>query len=253
VILHQAAIPSVPRSISDPIESHLHGSHLAVLLLESARKAGVRRFIQAGSAAAYGESQVLPKREAMYPDPVSPYAATKIAAEFYAAAYAHSYGMETITLRYFNIFGPRQDPSSPYSGVIARFCQAFCRKEPVTIFGDGEQSRDFTFVENVAEANKKAALASGVFKGVVLNIGCGAATTLNGLVSELNGLTGRDVKPMYRDMREGDVRASLADISDAERQIGYSPTVPFAEGLKRTYEWYQSEEASLKGRVSTGS
>ena len=239
VIFHLAALPSVPRSVANPVPSHLHGVHAALLLLDAARRHKVRRFIYAGSSSVYGDTETLPRHEDLPPRPLSPYAVSKLAGEYYLRAFARCYGMDTVTLRYFNIFGPRQDPGSQYSGVIAKFCTAFLRAEPLTIFGDGEQSRDFTFVRNAVEANWLAARAPGPFAGEVLNIGCGARTSLNQMLRHLNELTGRKRAATYAPARAGDVRHSQADIARARERLGYTPQVDFRTGLGSTFEWYR--------------
>jgi len=244
VIFHEAAIPSVPRSVDNPLENHLNGAHITILLLEAARKAGVRRVVFAGSSSAYGDSETLPKHEGMLPQPLSPYAATKLAAEHYLAAYAKCYPLDTAVLRYFNIFGPRQDPSSPYSGVIAKFCTAYCRNEPITIFGDGEQSRDFTFVTNAVQANIRAARCPQPLRGQVFNVGCGERFSLNQMVVALNELTGQNRVAEYKPARAGDVKHSLADITRARTILGYEPTVSFKDGLAQTLAWYRTQLAA---------
>jgi UDP-glucose 4-epimerase len=238
VIFHEAAIPSVPRSVEAPVENHLNGAHLTLLMLDSARRHNVRRFIYAGSSSAYGESERLPKVEDMAPAPLSPYAASKLAGEHYVAAFAKCYALDAVTLRYFNVFGPRQDPASPYSGVLARFCAAFQGNGDITIFGDGEQSRDFTYVADVVQANFLAAQAPGRLAGQVLNVGTGQAQTLNAIVRALNELTGARKVPRYAPARTGDVRHSLADISRARKVLGFEPRVNFKDGLLRTLQWY---------------
>jgi UDP-glucose 4-epimerase len=240
VVFHEAAIPSVPRSVAQPVESHLNGAHATLLLLESARQAGVRRLVFAASSSAYGEQDVLPKNEAMRPEPISPYAATKVACEYYLHAFARCYELDTVSLRYFNIFGPRQDPSSPYSGVIARFCQCFVNDQPITIFGDGEQSRDFTYVANAVEANWRAATAKERLGGDVFNVGCGERVTLNRMLETLNELTGRQRRAAYEPSRAGDVRHSLADLTRIRARLGYQPIVSFREGLAKTLDWYRT-------------
>lgn len=241
VVFHQAAIPSVPRSIDDPFAAHLNGVHATVLLLESARRAGVRRLVFAGSSSAYGETPRLPKHEGMPPQPLSPYAATKVACEQYLRVYALCYPLDTVCLRYFNVFGPRQDPFSPYSGVIARFCLAFCRGSGLTIFGDGKQSRDFTYVANVVRANLLAARYSGRLQGEIFNIAAGERTSLNQLVAILNEITDQARRPEYQPKRTADILHSLADIGKAREVLKYSPSVSLQEGLVRTLAWYQSE------------
>jgi UDP-glucose 4-epimerase len=240
VIFHEAAIASVPRSVATPVESHLNGAHATLLLLESARQHRVRRLVFAASSSAYGEKEILPKDEAMIPDPVSPYAATKVACEYYLRAFARCYDLDTVSLRYFNIFGPRQDPSSPYSGVIARFCRSFVDDQALTIFGDGEQSRDFTYVTNAVEANWRAATAAGRLDGEVLNVGCGERVTLNRMLDTLNDLTGQRRRAAYAPSRAGDVRHSLADLRRIRERLGYRPIVSFKEGLAKTLEWYKA-------------
>jgi UDP-glucose 4-epimerase len=240
VIFHQAAIPSVPRSVANPVETHLNGAHATLLLLESARQHNVRRLVFAASSSAYGEKEVLPKDEAMIPEPISPYAATKVACEYYLRAFARCYDLDTVSLRYFNIFGPRQDPSSPYSGVIARFCQSFVNDQAITIFGDGEQSRDFTYVANAVEANWKAATADGRLNGEVFNVGCGERVTLNRMLQSLNELTGQQRQVTYAPPRAGDVLHSLADLTRIRARLGYQPTVGFHDGLAKTLEWYRT-------------
>ena len=239
VVFHEAAIPSVPRSVENPLESHYNGAHLTALLLDSARRAGVKRLVFAASSSAYGDTAHLPKHEELPPNPLSPYAATKVACEQYLRAYAHCYAIDTVSLRYFNIFGPRQNPSSPYSGVIARFCTAFCRGDRLTIFGDGEQSRDFTYVANAVRANLLAARHSGPLRGEVFNVGVGERISLNKLVATLSEISGAQRQVDYAPMRDGDVRHSLADVSKAQRILGYVPEISLREGLERTLAWYR--------------
>jgi len=244
VILHQAAIPSVPRSVDRPVESHFHNAHVTLLLLDSARRSGVKRLVYAGSSSAYGDSERLPKVETMVPQPLSPYAASKLASEYYCSVFARCYGLDTAVLRYFNVFGPRQDPNSPYSGVIARFCMAYCRKEAITIFGDGEQSRDFTYVANAVQANLLAARAAENLQGGIFNVGCGERCSLNDMVRILNELTGSTIVPTYAQTRPGDVKHSLADITRAQTILGYRPAVRFREGLALTLAWYRQGAAA---------
>ena len=240
VIFHEAAIPSVPRSIADPIASHMAGEHLTLKMLDSARKAGVRRFIYAGSSSAYGDTAVLPKVETMAPNPRSPYAVSKLAGEFYAAAFANCYALDTVSLRYFNVFGPRQDENSPFSAVIAKFCSAFNRNEPLTIHADGTQSRDFCHVDNVVAANLLAAKCPSPLRGQVLNIGCGERHTLIEMVHALNRLAGEKRVPQFTASRPGDVMHSQADISRAKAVLGYEPKVLFEAGLAHTFKWYRA-------------
>lgn len=246
LVFHQAAIPSVPRSVEKPRETHRACVEATFALLEAARRRGVRRVIYAASSSAYGDQPTLPKSEEMRPDPLSPYAAAKLVGEYYCQVWTRTYGLETVALRYFNVFGPRQDPSSPYSGVISRFIAALMKGERPVIFGDGEQSRDFTYVDNVVQANLKAAESSRAV-GQVINVANGERITLNRLLEVLKELTGRrEVAPEYHPPRPGDVRHSLADITRARELLGYEPAIGLEEGLRRTIEWW---EASRYARV----
>lgn len=240
VVFHVAAIPSVPRSVKEPVQSHLNGSHMTLLLLDAAVKAGVRRVIYSASSSAYGDTPSLPKTESMLPRPKSPYAATKLAGEHYMKVFAECYPIDTCSLRYFNIFGPRQDPQSPYSGVLARFCTAYCNGDPMMIHGDGEQSRDFTYVDNAVDANILAMQRKDDLHGDVFNIACGERVTLNEVVSKLNEITGHNRLPEHGPARPGDVKHSMADISKAGEELGYIPLVSFREGLSKTLEWYRN-------------
>jgi len=238
VIYHQAAVPSVPRSMNDPqtsFDANLVGTHN---MLMAARDAGVRRFVFAASSSAYGAGDELPKRETMPLFPLSPYAASKAAGELYVSTFHRAFGLEAVSLRYFNVFGPRQDPSNQYAGVIAAFATRMLRGQPPVIFGDGTQSRDFTFVENVVHANLLAADAPAL-AGQVVNIGCGDRTDLNAMVGHFNAVLGTDFAPLYEPPRPGDVKHSLADISAARQLLGYEPKVLFKEGLERTVRWYR--------------
>jgi len=238
-VLHQAAIPSVPRSISDPATSHYVNVNGTLNILNVARECGVRRIVNASSSSVYGDSPTLPKREDMPTNPLSPYAVSKLSAERYCSVYSRIYGMEAISLRYFNVFGPRQDPTSQYSAVIPKFIRAIQHGEQPVIFGDGEQSRDFTYIANVVGAN---ILASQVpFEaGIAINCACHEQTTLNDLVSQLNVLLGATVKAKYAEPRPGDIKHSYADVSLAQKSIGFQPTVGFKEGLKLTVDWYRA-------------
>lgn len=236
-VLHQAALPSVPRSVKDPVTSTEVNVNGTLNVLLAARDAGVKRVVLASSSSVYGANPELPKRESMRPLPISPYAASKLADEALAAAFTHVYGLETVCLRYFNVFGPRQDPTSQYAAVIPLFIRAMAKGERPTIFGDGEQSRDFTYVANVVDANLKAATATGG-SGGAYNIACGQAATLNQLVEDLNELLGTSIEPIYAEERAGDVKHSLADITAAHQAFGYSPLVHFHEGLAKAVEWY---------------
>jgi len=238
-VLHQAAIPSVPRSIEDPLGGDDTNVHGTVTLLDGARKAGVKRFVFAASSSAYGEKTPgEPKVETMLPAPLSPYAAAKLAGEYYLQAFYHSYGLETVSLRYFNIFGPRQDPKSQYAAVIPNFVTAALHGRPATIFGDGETSRDFCFIENAVEANLLACTAAGA-AGEVFNIACGESTSLNQTIDIIAGIVGKKIPPVHEPARTGDIKYSLADISKAKRILGYTGRIKFAEGLERTIAWYK--------------
>jgi nucleoside-diphosphate-sugar epimerase len=236
-VLHQAAIPSVQRSIRDPMASHRANVTATLNLLESCRQAGVRRVVYAASSSAYGNTKVLPKQEDMPANPLSPYALQKFVGERYARMYHELYGLETVSLRYFNVFGPSQDPYSEYSAVIPKFIDKLLRGETLTIFGDGEQSRDFTFVANVVEANILAMTAPNA-AGKLCNIGCGARVSLNQLVRLLEAELRCKAKIEFLPDRQGDVRDSLADISTAKNILGYAPRVSIEEGLRQTIEWF---------------
>jgi nucleoside-diphosphate-sugar epimerase len=242
VIFHQAAIPSVPRSLAAPLPSHEANATGTLRVLEAARALGVRRVVYAGSSSAYGDTPVLPKVETMSPSPLSPYAVSKLAGELYCQMYARTMGVETVVLRYFNVFGPRQDPASQYAAVIPRFVTAALAGRQPVVFGDGTQSRDFCFIDNVVEANLLAAQAPGA-SGRVFNIACGAATELNGVLELLGEMVGRKVSAQYETGRAGDVKHSLADIGQASTHLGYRPRVMFAEGLRRTVEWFRNSSA----------
>ena len=238
-VFHEAALASVQRSVDDPIASNRVNVEGTLQVLEAARTRGVRRVVYAASSSAYGDSATLPKREAMTPAPMSPYAITKLAGEHYCAAYTSLFGLEAVALRYFNVFGPRQDPNSQYSAVIPLFVTALLEGKRPTVFGDGEQSRDFTYVDNVVSANLKASEAPGA-PGGVFNVGCGARYSLNTLLEVLGRILGREVDTVYGEARPGDVRDSLADITRAREALGYEPLVDFEEGLRRTVEWYRA-------------
>jgi len=239
VVFHLAVRASVPRSIEQPLPCNEINVTGTLNLLVAARDAGVRRFVYSASSSAYGDAPVLPKKVEMRPQPLSPYAVSKLAAEHYCACWAHVYGLQTISLRYFNVFGPRQDPFSPYAAVIPAFVSRMLKGQRPIIYGDGEQSRDFCFVDNVVHANVLAAEVPAVH-GEVVNIACGQRTTLNAIVRELNTLLGTQIEPIYEPARPGDVRHSLADLSDAKRVLGYEPRVMFAEGLRRSIDWYRA-------------
>jgi nucleoside-diphosphate-sugar epimerase len=237
-VLHQAAIPSVPRSVSDPVTSHRANVDATLNLLCAARDAKVARLIFAGSSSVYGDTPTLPKHELMPTDPRSPYALQKFIGEQYSQLFTELYGLETTTIRYFNVFGPRQDPGSPYSGVISRFIKLLLAGEPPTIHGDGEQTRDFTYVDNVVDAVLAACSAPDAV-GRVMNVAMGERTSLKQLLSMLSDIIGVAVEPIYLDPREGDVRDSQADCALAQEVLNYQPRVSFQEGLRRTVDWYR--------------
>ena len=244
-VLHQAAIPSVPRSVVDPMESNRANVDGTLSLLIAARDAKVKRVVYASSSSLYGDTPTLPKREDMLPSPISPYAVSKLTGEYYMTSFYRVYGLETVSLRYFNVFGPRQDPTSQYSGVLAKFISRMLRGEQPTIFGDGEQSRDFTFVENVVDANLRACTAPAAqVAGRAFNAATACRVTLNQTYAVLQKLTGYSGPPQYGPERAGDIKHSLADISRIEMAIGYRPTVMFEEGLRQTVEWYRTQAAA---------
>src|SRR5687768_15339559 len=243
-VLHQAAIPSVPRSVQDPITSNRANIDASLNVLVAARDAGVRRLVYAGSSSAYGDTPTLPKVETMGTAPRSPYALQKLVAEQYCQMFTRLYGLETVTIRYFNVFGPRQDPSSPYSGVISLFIRALVEGRQPTIYGDGEQTRDFTYVANVVDGVLRACTAPDA-SGEVINVATGGRISLNQLFEALNRLTGAGVEPIYADTRAGDVRDSQADIGKAGRLLGYEPIVGFEQGLEKTVEWFRTTQMSV--------
>ena len=237
IVFHEAAIPSVARSVEHPIETHEATANATFALLLAARDQKVRRVVYAASSSAYGDQPELPKREDMRPAPLSPYAAAKLIGEYYCQVFTHVYGLETVSLRYFNVFGPRQDPSSQYSGVISRFMDALVSGQQPVIYGDGEQSRDFTYVSNVIDANFRAAESARAV-GKVVNVANGERVTLNQLLETMKQITGkRDITPRYEPARHGDVRDSLADLTLARELLGYEPRVGLEDGLRRTFEW----------------
>lgn len=238
-VLHQAALPSVPRSVDDPAATHKHCVDATFTLLMAARDAGVKRLVYAASSSAYGDTPTLPKIETMLPMPLSPYAAAKLMCEYYCSVFYKVYGLETISLRYFNVFGPYQDPTSQYAAAIPAFVTSILKDKPPTIYGDGEQSRDFTYIENVVHANLMAAMAQET-KGQSVNIACGDSVTVNQIIEMINQIVDKDVKPIYTDPRPGDVKHSLADISLAKEIIGYEPKVEFREGLEKAIAWYRT-------------
>jgi UDP-glucose 4-epimerase len=240
-VMHQAAIPSVPRSIQDPKNTTENNLNATLHLLLAARDAGVKRVIYASSSSVYGDSPSLPKSEDFTPAPLSPYAASKLAGEYYCQVFSQVYGLETVSLRYFNVFGPRQDPLSPYAAVIPRFIAAALAKTPLVVYGDGEQTRDFSFVGNVVQANLLACEAEDV-AGETLNVGGGSQISLNHLVKELQAIVNTDLKVEYTDPRPGDVKHSLASVEKAQKLMGYEPAIHFDEGVRRTVEWFRATQ-----------
>ena len=248
-VLHQAAIPSVPKSVLDPLGSNRANVDGTVNVLVAARDAKVKRVVYAASSSAYGDTPTLPKHEAMTPNPISPYAVAKLASELYMVSFYRCYGLETVCLRYFNIFGPRQDPSSAYSGVLAKFSMQMLRGEQPTIFGDGETSRDFTYIDNAVSANLLACSAPAAeCAGRVFNCATGRRITLNETFAALKPLTGYKGNVKYGQERGGDIKHSLADITQAQKHLGYKVLVNFEDGLRRTVEWYKSCRPSAVSR-----
>src|SRR5688572_14656718 len=241
VVLHQAGIPSVPRSVTDPMTSHRANVDATLNMLLASRDAGVKRLVFAASSSAYGDTPTLPKHEGMPTNPLSPYALQKVIGEQYMQMFTRLYGLETVSIRYFNVFGPRQDPSSPYSGVISVFATALLQNRPPTIYGDGEQTRDFTYVANVVDGVLRACEAPGA-NGQIINVATGGRISLNQLFETMRKLTGATTQPVYVESRAGDVRDSQADIRLARQILGYEPIVPFDEGLQKTVEWYRTTQ-----------
>jgi UDP-glucose 4-epimerase len=238
VVLHQGALPSVPRSVDDPAATHKHCVDATFTLLLAARDAGIKRFVYASSSSAYGDTPTLPKVETMLPQPLSPYAVGKLVGEYYCSVFYKVFGLETISLRYFNVFGPHQDPTSQYAAAIPAFVAAILKDEPPTVYGDGLQSRDFTYVDNVVDANLLAARVKYT-AGEAINIACGQAVTVNETIAIINELLGKDIKPKYEPPRAGDVKHSLADIKLAKKIIGFKPKVQFKPGLQKAINWYR--------------
>ena len=237
-VIHQAAIPSVPRSIKDPVTSHRTNVDGTLNVLVAARAAGVKRVVYASSSSLYGDSPTLPKHEDMKPNPLSPYGAQKLFGEIYCQVFWKSYGLETVALRYFNVFGPRQDATSQYSGVMAKFIPAVLQDRQPTIYGDGQHSRDFTYVGNVVEANLLACTAPNI-AGEVFNIACGGRITINSILQQINKIAGKDIAPIYSGPRQGDIVHSQADVTRAGTKMGYQVKVGFEEGLRHTIDWYR--------------
>ena len=242
-VLHEAAIPSVPRSVKDPLGNNRANVDGTLNLLVACRDAKVKRVVYAASSSAYGDTPALPKREDMPPNPISPYAVAKLASEYYMTSFYRCYGLETVCLRYFNVFGPRQDPTSPYSGVLAKFINQMLSGEQPTIFGDGKQSRDFTYIDNVVSANLLAAKApASEVAGKVFNVATGTRVDLNETFEMLKKIVGYKGELKYGPERSGDVKHSLADLSRTEKHLGYKPLVSFEEGLRRTVDWYRGQQ-----------
>jgi nucleoside-diphosphate-sugar epimerase len=240
-VLHLAARTSVPRSVKDPIETNKINIDGTLNVLVAAKELKVKRVVFAASSSAYGETATLPKVETMQPEPISPYGVTKYVGELYGQTFGRCYGLENVALRYFNIFGPRQDPGSPYSGVLAKFCAAYLEDTQPVVFGDGEQTRDFTYVENAVQANLLACEAPNA-SGKVFNVGVGGRISLNEVLRELEKITGKTLEAKYEVPRDGDIRDSQADISQAREILGYEPKVTFEEGLARTFDWYRESQ-----------
>ncbi|MCH8965446.1 MAG: SDR family oxidoreductase, partial [Planctomycetes bacterium] len=239
MVFHEAALPSVPRSVEDPQTFHANNIDGTFQLFLAAKEAGCRRIIYAASSSAYGDQPTQPKRETMLPAPLSPYALNKLVGEYYARVFYESYGLETISLRYFNVFGPHQDPESQYAAAIPAFVSAILKGEQPLIYGDGEQTRDFTHIDNVVEANMLAAAAKTT-RGQVINVACGQSVTINQVINTINKLLGTDLKPRYTPPRAGDVMHSLADVTLAREVIGFEPHLMFEDGLARAIEWYKA-------------
>ena len=238
VVLHEGALPSVPRSVDEPELTHKHCVDATFTLLMAARDAGVKRFVYAASSSAYGDTPTLPKVETMATSPLPPYAVGKLVGEYYGSVFAKVFGLETISLRYFNVFGPYQDPTSQYAAAIPAFVTSILRDEPPTIYGDGEQSRDFTYIDNVVQANLCAARAKKT-NGEVVNVACAEKITVNEIIAMINEMVGKNVVPIYAPARLGDVKHSLADITAARQLIGFEPVVLFREGLQKAIAWYR--------------
>jgi nucleoside-diphosphate-sugar epimerase len=238
VVFHEGAVPSVPKSVADPVTSHQANVDGTFNILMAARDASCRRLIFAASSSAYGDLPELPKREAVRPEPLSPYAANKLMGEYYLRVFSLCYGLETLSLRYFNVFGPRQDPKSEYAAAIPAFVTSILKDEPPVIYGDGEQTRDFTYIDNVVQANMLAAKAPKT-NGEVVNVACGESVTVNQIIGQINKLVGKNVKCKYVPTRPGDVKHSLADISAARKLLGFEPLVMFDEGLRLAIDWYK--------------
>jgi UDP-glucose 4-epimerase len=246
-VLHLAARTSVPRSVKDPLETNKVNIEGTLNVLLAARDAKVKRVVLAASSSAYGETPTLPKVESMQPEPISPYGVSKYVCELYAQMFGKVYGLQNVSLRYFNVFGPRQDPSSPYSGVLSKFCWAFLEKTEPVVFGDGEQTRDFTYIENVVQANLLACEAPAA-SGKVINVGTGERISLNQTIQLLREISGEDLRSKYEPARDGDIRDSQAGVALSRELLNYTPTVNFVEGLRRTFDWYKEMAAKAAAR-----
>jgi nucleoside-diphosphate-sugar epimerase len=249
-VIHLAARTSVPRSLKDPVETNHVNIDGTLNVLMAARDAKVKRIVIAASSSAYGETPTLPKVETMQPEPISPYGVTKYICELYAQVFGRVYGLQSVSLRYFNVFGPRQDPSSPYSGVLSKFCTAFLEGTEPVVFGDGEQTRDFTYIENVAQATLLACEAP-VASGRVINVGSGERISLNQTLELLREISGNALQARYEPARDGDIRDSQADITLSRELLGYEPAVNFADGLRRSFAWYQESQAKALAKAKT--
>ena len=249
-VIHLAARTSVPRSVKDPVETNRVNIDGTLNMLMAARDAKVKRVVLAASSSAYGETPTLPKIETMQPEPISPYGVTKYASELYGQVFGRVYGLQSVSLRYFNVFGPRQDPGSPYSGVLSKFCSAFLEGTDPVVFGDGEQTRDFTYIENVVQATLLACDAPAA-SGKVVNVGTGERISLNRTLELLREISGNALEAKYEPAREGDIRDSQADITLSRELLGYDPTVNFAEGLRRTFTWYQESQAKALAKAKS--
>jgi nucleoside-diphosphate-sugar epimerase len=246
-VLHLAARTSVPRSVKDPLETNKVNIEGTLNVLVAARDAKVKRVVLAASSSAYGDTPTLPKAETMQPEPISPYGLSKYVGELYARIFGRVYGLQNVSLRYFNVFGPRQDPGSPYSGVLSKFCTAFLEKTEPVVFGDGEQTRDFTYIDNVVQANLLACEAP-VASGKVINVGTGSRFSLNQTLQLLREISGNNLEAKYEPAREGDIRDSQADITLSRELLKYEPAVGFPEGLRRTFDWYKGSEAKARAK-----
>jgi nucleoside-diphosphate-sugar epimerase len=249
-VIHLAARTSVPRSVKDPVETNKVNVEGTLNVLLAARDAKVKRVVLASSSSVYGETPTLPKVESMPLEPISPYGVSKYAGEIYAQVFGKVYGLQTLSLRYFNVFGPRQDALSPYSGVLSKFCAAFLEKTEPVVYGDGEQTRDFTYIENVVQANLLACEAPSA--GRAINVGTGARISLNQALRNLREISGENLEARYEPVRDGDIRDSQADITLSRELLKYEPAIDFPEGLRRTFDWYKDSQAKLAAKQKSG-